>query len=152
MTEYMRGVFALSCVISVCSLLVYKEKKDFSVRFAFATVIVYAALMPVISFFTSSHGAPSFDYEFDLDGYSEDYIEVAEDAFCEGIKRFVSDEYGLESDEVFVFVEGFDFSSMRAEKIRIILSGASVFSDLKAIEKDINELDVGRCSVEIEIG
>ncbi len=152
MTEYMTAVFALCAVISLCSMISFKEKKDFSVRFAFSTLVVYAALMPIVSSHLSFDKEIFFDYEFDAGEYSEDYISVAEDAFCEGIKRLVTEKYGLSGESVFVLAEGFDFESMSADRIRIILSGAAALADYKGIEKYINDFEMGRCSVEIEIG
>ena len=152
MTEYARGVFAICAVVSVCSLFVYGEKKDFATRLALSTLVVYAALMPIFSLLSSSDLDASFDYEFDVGEYSEDYLEVAEKAFCEGIRRLVVEKYALDADGVFVLCEGFEFKDMRADRIRIILSGSAAFCDYKSIEKYINEQGIGVCSAEIEIG
>ena len=152
MTEYMRSVFAISAVIAVLSLFFYKEKKDFSVTLAFSVLVVYSALMPVISVMSKSEWDGTFELEFDGGEYSEDYLTVAEEAFCDGIERLVTEKYGLNSEGVFVLSSGFDFEKMQAERIRIILSGSAALGDCKGIEKYINELGIGRCSVEIEIG
>ena len=152
MSEYMTSLFIICAVISVCSMLSYRERRDFSIRFAFSTLIIYVALLPIVKFVCSGGGETSFDFEFDVGEYSEDYKSAAEDAFCEGISRLISEKYGLERESVFVLTEGFDFESMSAEKIRVILSDSAAFADYKGIEKYINEQGLGRCSVEIEIG
>ncbi len=152
MSEYMSSLFITCAVISVCSMLSYRERRDFSTRFAFGTLIIYVALLPIVKFVSFGGGELSFDLEFDVGDYSEDYKSVAEEAFCEGVGRLISEKYGLKREAVFVLAEGFDFESMSAEKIRVILSDTAAFADYKGIEKYINEQGLGRCNVEIEIG
>ncbi|MBO5907928.1 MAG: hypothetical protein J6Q85_07260 [Clostridia bacterium] len=150
MTEYMRAVFAICCVVSAASLLC-RGRRDFVLRIAFSILVVYVALMPILSHLCSSEWSVRLDYEFDIGDYSEDYLAVAESAFTEGVKRLVTEKYGLKDEDVFVLCEGFDFEGMRADSIRIILSGAAAFADYKSIEKYIDTQQLGRCSVEIEI-
>ena len=77
---------------------------------------------------------------------------VAEEAFAEGIARAVASKFSLPEEDIRVTVQGFDFSSMSAERIRIFLSGRAALADYKQIEKYINEQQMGECECEIEIG
>ena len=79
-------------------------------------------------------------------------VAVAEDAFARGIGRAVEEKFSLEEGSVDVKVIGFDFEKMRAESIKIILSGRSVVADYRGIEKYVNSMEIGKCEVVIEIG
>lgn len=152
MREYGMMIFGVAAVISVCGFAAYKGGKDIAVRFALAVLLVYTVITPITRLISGESGAPSFDYEFDPDGYDADYIDVARDAFCLGIENAVCAEFSLESGDVRTSVVGFDFETMSAERIRVTLSGAAVFADYKGIENYVNSLGVGRCDAEIEIG
>ncbi len=148
MTLYFAQVFAVSALLGLLSVISF-DKNNKVYRFAFSVLLLYVVILPL--------GDISVE-DFELDNITSDYEdvgeyeEVARDAFISGIRRLVADKYSLKEENVRVLVEGFDFQNMKAEKIRIILSGSAVFSDYKSIERYINESNMGECTVEIEIG
>ena len=147
----MTGVFLISFVVGVASLISYREKKDKATRFALGILLIYVTLSPLPALFEELDEAPSFDISVP-DGYDESYKTVARDAFEEGIGKAIADRFSLLRENVTVIAEGFDFANMRAEKIRVILSGRAALADYSSIERYVNEFDIGECEAEIEIG
>ena len=93
-----------------------------------------------------------FDVEYDSSIIGEGYEAVAEEAFSRGVASAVADEFSLDEKNLRVELYGFDFENMKAERIRVILSGRAALADYKGIEKYVNGLDIGVCECEIEIG
>ena len=152
MREYAVMIFAVAAVICVSGFVAYKGARDVSVRFALGVILIYTVLSPITEWLSGESGEPAFELEFDEGDFSADYIEVTKDAFCLGIERAVCEEYGLNGEGVAVSVVGFDFGNMRAEKIRVILSGAAALADRKSIERYVDAMGRGVCEVGIEIG
>ena len=73
---------------------------------------------------------------------------VMEAAFCEGILRAVSERFSISAEEISVSTEGFSYSEMKAEKIRILLTGKARRADLRGIRQYVEE-NYGKCEVEI---
>lgn len=148
MSEYAIGVFVISAVVGVCSHIAYKGKSDPS-HLALAIVLLYVVVSPIAEMTLSgSLAKPEYDESIIGDGYEG----VAEQAFGRGILSAVADEFSLDTENLRVAIDGFDFEKMRAERIRVILSGRAALADHKGIEKYINSLDRGVCECEIEIG
>ena len=148
MREYGLVIFALATLICTLGFFAYKGGRDVAVRMALSVIVVHAALMPVFRLVSEDVTVPELD--FDVDDYEAEYINVARDAFCLGIERAVCSEYSIEGVRVSAF--GFDFATMRAERVLVILSGSAALADYKSIERYVNSMDVGRCEVKIEIG
>lgn len=77
---------------------------------------------------------------------------VIEDAFANGIARAVAEKFDLDSEDIGVILSGFEAENMRADKIHIILSGMAALASPLPIERYVNEMNVGVCKVEIQIG
>ncbi len=152
MTEYVRAVFITAAVLALLKLLFYKDGTDGVRKFAFAVLALYVATAPLSEALSGIGDAPFFDFDIPDSEYGEDYEEVAEDAFCQGVKRLVCDKFSLSDECVRVLVENFDFNTMTAGRVRIFLSGRAAAADYKAIEKFISESGLGECDAEIEIG
>lgn len=151
MTEYAITVFAICAVVGVLSLISYGSGRAESLSLAIITLFIIAA--PVV------RAVGSFDMEgwlssFDSPDYEVDseYGEVLRESFAEGISLAVADKFSLNKEDIRVRLSGFDAQNMRADSIKIILSGRAVFADYKAVESYIDRLEMGECSVEIEIG
>lgn len=148
----MIGVFAVSALIGILSLIFYREG-DTASRFAFAVLLLYTVASPLGELISGIGDGEYFgSLEFSPEEYGEEYKEVAKDAFCEGVKKMVCDEFSLSKENVEVRVFNFDFSSMRAERIKVILKSGASFADYKGIEKFVNQYGFGECDAEIEIG
>lgn len=151
MSEYMTSVFAVCAVLSLLSRLSYSSKLDGVRKFAFGILIFSVVSAPLV---TSLDGLQEFNIEnfFPKEEDGEGQEELLCQAFAEGISVAVCEKFGIRQSEIRVLPDGFEVESWRAEKIRIILSGAAALSDYHAIEKYINSLEIGVCEVEIEIG
>ena len=150
MGEYFAGCFGAAAVVSACSLLMYKGSR--AARFALSVLLIYTVLMPLSAIFSGSFGFELGGGLGDISGYDKEYENVAREAFCEGIDAYVCSELGLDSDGVLVSCDGFDYKEMRAERVRVVLSGKCVFADSLKIKKLIEDGGLGMCEVEIEIG
>ena len=84
--------------------------------------------------------------------YKEEYKSIAENAFTDGVKAMICEKFSLESDLVDVRVYGFDFEKMKAERIKVLLSGKAAAASYKDIEKYVEDSRLGECDAEIEIG
>lgn len=147
----MTSLFAVCAALSLLSRLSYSSKLDGVRKFAFGILIFSVVSAPLV---TSLDSLREFDIEsfFSEEEDTEGREELLRQAFAEGIREAVSDKFGIRNSEIRVLPDGFEAESWRAEKIRVILSGAAALSDYHAIEKYINSLEIGVCEVEIEIG
>lgn len=146
MKEYALMLFGLCLVLSTLSLLSFKEG---SVKLALGIIGIYVILSPLARI--------DFDFDYSLEitlpeSAEGGYGEVARDAFERGICRSVAEKFSLEAELVSAEAVGFDFSLMRAEEIKITLTGRAVFADRRAIEEYINKMEIGACTVEIHVG
>ena len=152
MIEYATGILSVCAVVVICGFLVYRGKSDGATKFAFATLLVYVTLTPLRALVGELTGVGEIRLELEGGEYSEDYKEVAEEAFCEGVRLLVCSQFSLNEEFVRVSCRDFDFQKMRADRIKIILSSSAALADRTGIEKFINQYDIGRCECEIEIG
>lgn len=151
MSEYVIGVFAI-CLVGGALMKLSYGSADLS-RLAIAIITIYVIAAPLVSAIK----------EVDFDGVFEEiesvggeidaeYQPYAKSAFEKGICHAVAKEFSLNEDEIEALVSGFDFQKMRADKIKVILSGRAVACDYRLVEEYLNNLDIGECRVEIKIG
>ena len=159
MGEYLGAVVVTSAVLGLLSYISYPSESEKTVKFAASVLLLYTALTPLLSFAgrVVEGGYESLeDIIEDLGGVSyesdEEYKAVAEQAFKEGIFKLLSTKYSVSEESADVFVYGFDFQEMRAEKIKILLYGNGVTADFRAIENYITESGLGFCEVNVRIG
>ena len=152
MSGYFVSVFGICVCVGALGLLSYNDKNN-AERCALGVILLYVVLSPVAQII----GELDRD-EFDLESFSagieadDGYSEVTEAAICDGICHAVSSEFSFPDDEISVRLYGFDFGQMRAEKIRVLLSGRAALSDNKAVKEYIDEMGVGECEIEIRLG
>ena len=151
MKEYAIGVFAICLISGVLTLLSHSSGR--MEKIAIGLISLYIIISPLAdsldhfdpeSFFDSLSGE---DYEIE-----SGYGEMLEGAFAEGIERAVAEKFSLDKEHIRARVYGFDSEKLRAEKIRVALSGTAALADYKAVEKYLNSLGIGECELEIEIG
>lgn len=151
MSEYAISVFAICLVGGVGLTLSYGQGR--AERLAVGIIILCVILAPLVE--SISHFDPDgWLSEIDIpeNGEGTELGGVIEDAFADGIAKAVAEKFSLDSEDIRVRLYDFDQTSLRAEKIRIILSGRAALADYKAIEKYIDGMEIGECDVEIEIG
>ena len=143
----------MSALLGIISYLSYGDGGGSVMRIAASVLLIYTALTPIMSFINDGENG-RLDAIFDIDSEeifdgSEEYINVAEEAFERGISKLIFTKYGIEEKNCSVFAFGFDFENMRAERIRVVLRGSGAFADLRGIESYINGLSLGECEVTV---
>ena len=150
MKDYFIGIVVTMAIAVAFGAIAYGGKRDGWIKMAFGVLITYSVLVPILSI------APEEEEitvpRQDISDFTEDYIDVCENAYADGVRQYIADRYALDKQDVSVTVYGFDFDSMRAERIKVILSGRAALADRHGIEERIEAEGLGRCEVEIRIG
>lgn len=151
MREYLLGVLGASALVSLATLLVRGRETERVCRFALGLLLLASLLLPLRGALTE---LPDLLLPEETAGGGEGglYAEVGEDAFAEGILAAVEKEFSVPRSQMSVRVIGFDFASMRAERIVLLLRLRGAHADPARIEKYITEAGLGECEVELEIG
>lgn len=152
MKEYALSIFAICLVGGVLSLISHRSFSS-AQRFVFGVILLYVALSPTVELarkIDPDDITNVFDTTVQTPEYS--FESVAEQGFGDGIIMAVSDEFSLDKKDIRINIDGFDFENMRADRIRLVLSGSAAFSDYRAVESYVNKMNAGECVVEIEIG
>ena len=150
MNTYLAGLIAISSVVGICSYVGMDGKWNKTFKIAASAVLLCTVISPLISFIGNadlSFSHVGSDYEISFE--DSELYESAQSAFCDGIRKHICDSFSLSETDVSVFVFGFDALKMRAERIRVVLHGAAVFADSRAIAEKIASADLGECEVEI---
>ena len=152
MSAYLSSLVAISALVGICSFLSYSETTDRGLKIAVSVILVYTVILPAVTLVREA-------VEFDFDYYQSEIPEVsfedtefsktAEQSFADGIKKMIAENFSLSSDEVKVFVFGFDGKRMKAEKIKIILTGTAIVADARRIAYAVSLAGLGECEVEI---
>ena len=150
MSAYIGLIISVGIVAAIGGGLLYDGEREGVSRGAISVILLLATIAPVAAFVSQiSLKAPTLpDLPAAEDG---EYTEVAREAFCDGIRTLLSENYSLSEDCFAVKCEGFDFTSMRAERLTVTLRGAAVRCDPLAVEKFINSYEIGDCHAEIGI-
>ena len=151
---YLISLIGISALVGVSSYLSYGGSQDKTAKAAVSIILVYVIVTPVLHTLSSfSVSENYFDYENITDTTVEnsELHTSAKEAFENGIKRLVIQKYSAKEGEVSVIAFGFDVTKMKAEKIKIILVGASVMLDNRSMSAYITELGLGECEVELHV-
>ena len=150
MSTYIGLIVSVGIVAAVGGALLYDGEREGASRTAISLILLLAAVAPVAAFVSQlSFTAPTLpDLPTIEDG---EYTDVAREAFCDGIRTLLSEKFSLSEDCFAVKCEGFDFTSMRAERLTVTLRGAALRCDPLAVEKFINSYEIGVCHAEIGI-
>ena len=150
MSAYIGLIISVGIVAALGGGLLYDGEREGASRGAISVILLLATIAPVAAFVSQlSLKAPTLpDLPAAEDG---EYTEIAREAFCDGIRSLLSENYSLSEDCFAVKCEGFDFTSMRAERLTVTLRGAAVRCDPLAVEKFINSYEIGDCHAEIGI-
>ena len=150
--QYIILAVSLSLFISVVSVMSHPSFKA-ECNMALGILSLAALAAPILSLVTSLGNFPELDFlpEYDISGGA---VEITKEAFDEGIERAIADKYRISCGDVSVISEGFSFSSMRAERITVVLSGSAVTSDSRDLAEFVKEnfCPDGRCEVKLDFG
>lgn len=154
MNEYLISLISVSAVVAVATVVAY-DPRDKAFGVALAIILAFTSVAPILRAVLE---LGEEDIPLVLDEPFEDipladteYARCAEEAFCLGILKMVCEEHSLKSADVGVYAFGFDVESMRASKIKIVLSGAAVTADARAIELSVERGGLGECEVILEL-
>lgn len=151
MTSHFALVFAVAFAAAAASFVSYDGGKNRSVRVAVSIVLLLAVAHPVVEIaFKLLNDEPPVFSEWGGEVETE-YEDVALDAFTEGIKQLLSEQYSLGKDNFGIKIEGFDFKKMKAERIYVTLYGRAALCDPLAVERLINGYGLGECYAKIGI-
>ena len=119
---------------------------------ALGIVLLAAMLVPLLSLFGSVGDISSEDIfgTVEVETDEGDYVERTRVAFEKGVAEAVADEFSLGKEDVRACAYGYDFEGVRAEKIKIILSGAAAYSDSRSVAAFVRESGLGEGEVELE--
>ena len=152
MREYFLSVIAVSLLSALLGFLTYGGACERAVRAAAGVILIYTVCMPLGDFLADfSPGELSVDVSAEVEVGSSEFFEVAKDSFEKGVKNYVSEQFRLASDEVYVSAAGFDYEKMTAERIFVVLSGRAALADCARIRQTVEDAGLGECEVNIKI-
>ena len=150
--EYFICVMLLVTLISV-TLGAAHPRQRYATVFAAGVILICAIMLPIVDIIKG------YDRNFNIDEYlslTDGYqsTDMVETAFEEGIKLYIAEVWRVDAGDIAVMVDGFDLSSLRAERIYVTLGGKAALLDYKSIEDElIREFTQdGECEVSVRIG
>ena len=146
--EYILSSVIISLISAILLHLGHKKLGE-SVRMAVGVLLLSFVILPLGAVF-SSLGELEIPLSLDI---AESGVErTAEDAYCDGVKRALSERFGVGKDCFSVSCSGFSAVSLSAEKISVVMSGDASRIDFRAVRDYILEsLEAGECECEIKI-
>lgn len=148
--EYIVSVIKIVTLGAVMLSLSHVKMKK-SASLVMGVVISAAILLPLVDLIKDNEvDLPTFDDYETLDVRDD----TVESAYENGLKEYIASDLGVDIDCVDVFVDEFDFSSMRAGRIYVTLRGAAIYADYRRLEEKIQKefTNNGKCEVKIVVG
>ena len=150
MSVYLTTLVATSALVGICSFLSFSEGEDKGLRVASSVILVYALSLPLVTLFKEEINFEALGGDYpDISFLDTEFSKSAEQSFADGVEAMLTEKFSLSPDNVEIVLFGFDTKSMRAEKIKVILTGSSVFADARGIEAAVSCAGLGECEVEI---
>lgn len=149
MSVYFVSVITVSAISSLAMAISYKS--DGAVKCALTVFLLYVSAVPLIN------AVRDFDpSELDFGAitqtqYEYEINEMTKEAFENGIRLLVSDTFDLDSADVVVRVDGYDYTTVSAGKVTVTLKGTARFADRGAIKRCVEKNGLGVCEVKIEV-
>ena len=152
MSEYCFGVILLSSLVAFAELISYSGGSEKGEKLAISVILAYFVISMLVPIIENVR-------DFDISEITESidtpsggaYLEVGEEAFALGIKKLLYDKWGISENESAVAVIGFDFETMKAERIIITLLAGAFTSDFHEIEAYVEKAGLGECEVKYAI-
>ena len=152
MSEYLAFVISATAVVTFGGFMMYGGAQSKASRAALGVILLSVTVIPVVD---SIDAVGSVDLsalfeDVEMSVGEDVFYKTAEEAFAEGIRKMICDEFDVDADNVVVRVFGFELEKMRAEKINVILSGTAAYIDSRAVVARVREGGLGECEVKIE--
>ena len=153
MKAYLISVVLICAMVSLASHFLSGTEAARYGRLGLSVVLLWAVISPLSDLLHALPEIPDFSLPSVEEGEEAPLYAVrAEAAFCDGIRAAISERFSLPDSQISVRTEGFDVTQMRAERVCVLLKGASVLADSFSIAAFIEAEGLGDCEVEIEIG
>lgn len=149
MTELLVSVFLATAAVGVCTQLLHPRGRGGVSGFAFGVLLASVIVSAVPRL-------PELDFKpeelIPEQGQTGDYYYAARDAVCYGVCEAVCGKMGFSAEDVSVELINFDFENMRCDTVVVTLRGAAALGDRVGVEKFVNDMEIGRCRVDVSIG
>lgn len=150
--EYFGELLTLCVFISVALSMAHPRLKR-TISFGAGILIICSVMLPLVDIFCEFDADEVFEkilIDIKYEGATDSSIELA---FEEGIAKYVAEAYEVDEGSVSVSADGFDISTLRAERIYVTLSEKAIYLDYKRIEREISErfTSGGECEVSINV-
>lgn len=150
--EYFIAVFGLALILAIL-ISVSHPRLMLMTRFAAGALLIYGVMLPLVDIIGD------FDVDSVLEGIVDniDY-EVGDSAielaFETGVAEYIAKKYGVGEECVSVSADGFDISTLTADRIYVTLSGKGLLLDYKMIESEVKKefTQGGECEVSFGFG
>lgn len=149
---YLVGLITVSSAVGVCSYLSPGAEWNKTIKITASIVLLCTVISPLISLirdidFSFSHT----DSELDISIEDSKLYESVEEAFSQGVKKYICETFSISESDVLILVSGFDAVGMRAEKIKVVLYGSAALADNRSICEKIESAGLGECEVMIGV-
>lgn len=150
--EYLVLAVSIAAVMGILGALSHPNFAA-EARLALGVISLLALLAPIVALFSSRLELPVLD-DLYLPEYGDGYIEVTALAYEQGLRRAVSEQIGVEEENVLVELGEVDFQSMRVCSLTVILGAEAILSDTRSLRewlKDNFLIEGGICKVVIRV-
>ncbi len=140
-------IISTVAAVALASFASLNKKMSDAIRPTLGIILLAALISPLPDMISGLGGG---EIELPPQQWGENITETAaEDAFCRGVAAAVADKFSLDRGSLAVECVGFSFSEMRAELIRVELSGKAIIADRIGIKDYIERSGLGNCEVVI---
>ena len=150
--EYFIGVVGITVFMSFALGIAYPRMMT-SMRLGAGVLLICAVMLPLVDIIGDLNSNDELgDIFCNMDYETTD--SAIELAFEEGIRGYLAEKYKVDAECIGVRADGFDISTLSAERIYVTLSGRAALLDYKRIEAEVAEhfTTAGECEVSIGIG
>lgn len=150
--DYFISTVSVSAFVALALGVSHPRLRSVTV-FSSGVIIICAVLLPLVDILKEFRGADALDSFMESVDFSasDSAIELA---FEDGVAEHVASRYGVPRECVSVRADGFDISTLSAERIYVTLSGQGCLIDTKRVESEVagEFTRGGECEVMISFG
>ena len=148
MSRLFSALFSATALFGVALRLAHTRHRGGVTAFSYGAMLLFV----IVSFFPSDIRLDFNIQQITPDVDAGEYYYTTLEACEEGIRRAISEELSLPIDGISVVLSGFEIEKMSAECVMVTLSGTAALGDYKRVERFVNEIGMGRCVLDVQIG
>lgn len=149
MSAYLTSVITVGALISLALAVSYRSGG--AEKTAFMIFLLYVSALPLIGIVRDFEISEiTFNFNEGTE-YKDAFGEVTREAYENGIRLYIADEYSLDAEDISVRAEGFDAAAVRARVVVVTLSGDARYADYRDMSRRLEKNGLGRCEVKIAI-